>query len=181
MQAARKLDVYESYESYRYREMLQKREEEARRNEEKKLRDHQVKKVTRFLKTLSLCAFIFGALAVMVYSYAALYEQQYVVNGLKSDINQMTMDIEELKSTLDSTISLDNVERVAMTELNMQYPKPEQIVYIKSNWHYALDKPSQNKYLGKKDANNSENLSGHVYDYILKFAFGEKTTPKTTK
>jgi cell division protein FtsL len=180
MQAARKLESFESYESYRYREALQKREENVKRNEEKKLRDHQVKKVTRFLKTLSLCAFIFGSLAVMVYNYAALYEQQYVINGLQTDINQMTMDIEEVKSTLDSTISLDNVERVAMSELNMQYPQPEQIVYIKSNWNYALDKPSQNKYLGKKE-DKSENLSGHVYDYILKFAFGEKVETKVTK
>lgn len=181
MQTARKLESFESYESYRYYEAIQKREEEAKRNAEKKMRDYQAKKVTRFLRTLLFCSFVFASLAAMIYQYSALYEQQYVVNGLKSDISQMTMDIEEVKSTLDSTVSLDNVERVAMTELNMQYPKPEQIVYIKSNWHYALDKPSQNKYLGKEENTKSENLSGHVYDYIVKFAFGDKTNPKTVR
>ena len=181
MQAAKKMEVFDTYENYRYYETLQRRAEEVERNNDRKFRDCEAKKVTRFLKTLLFCSFIFASFAMMIYQYASLYEEQYVVNGLKSDIKQIGMDIEEVKSTLDSTVSLDNVERVAMTELNMQYPKPEQIVYIKSNWHYALDKPLQNKYLGKEEKNKNENLSENVYNYILKYAFGEKTNSTTIK
>ncbi len=181
MQAARKLEAFESYESYQYRATLEKKNEEMQRKVEKMFSEKQAKKIARFLKMLMLCAFVFASLAVMIFNYATLYEKQYAVNGLKSEIEQTKMDVEEIKSTLDSTVSLDNVERVAVTELNMQYPKPEQIIYIKSNWHYALDKPIQNKYLSKEEKSKNENLSGHVYDYILKFAFGEKTNLKAIK
>lgn len=181
MQAARHLESYESYESYRYRLMTHQMEEEKKRNMEKKMKDQSAKRIVHFIKGISFCAFVFLSFAVMIFQYSSLYEQQYAVNGLENDIKQMTMDIEEVKSSLDTTISLDNVERVAMTELNMQYPQPEQIVYLQSNWHYALDKDSRSKYLSKEDTKTNENLSGQVYDYIMNFAFGdgkEKTIVK---
>ena len=174
MQAARQLESYESYESYRYRLMTEQVEENKKRNAEKKMKDLSAKRIVRFIKGVSFCSFVFLSLAVMIYQYSTLYEQKYVVNGLNSEIKQMTMDIEEVKSSLDTTISLDNVERVAMTELNMQYPQPEQIVYLQSNWHYALDKDTRTKYLSKEDAKKNENLSGQVYDYIINFAFGDR-------
>lgn len=179
MQAARQLESYESYESYRYRLLTQQMEEEKKRHAEKKMKDQSAKRIVHFIKGISFCSFVFLSLAAMIFQYSSLYEQQYVVNGLQNDIKQMNMDIEEVKSSLDTTISLDNVERVAMTELNMQYPKPEQIVYLQSNWHYALDKNSGSKYLSKEDAKKNENLSGQVYDYIMNFAFGSTNgTPK---
>lgn len=177
MQAARRSISSESYESFRYREELLRREEEKRRTAEKKLIEKQAKRIGRFLKGLVLCGFVFTILAAMIFKYAALYEVQYNVNNLKSEIDQTKMDIEEINSTLDSTVSLDNVERVAMTELGMQYPQAEQIVYIKGNWHYALDKQSvpAATAVAKKP---KENLGGTVYEYILDVAFGGKNTPK---
>lgn len=181
MQAAKKNISVESYEHYRYREELLRREEEKRRQTEKRLVEKQAKHVGRFLKGLVLCGFVFTALAGMIFKYAALYEAQYDVNNLKTEIAQEKMTIEEIKSTLDSTVSLDNVERVAVTELNMQYPKPEQIVYIKGNWHYNLTP------VANKNSNHSEtpvvkeNLGGAVYDYILKVAFGGNNEPKVKR
>ena len=179
MQSAKKIVSGETYEHYRYREELLRREEEKRRQAEKKLVEKQTKRIGRFLKGLVLCGFVFTALAGMIFKYAALYEAQYDVNNLKSEIAQEKMIIEEVKSTLDSTVSLDNVERVAMTELNMQYPKPEQIVYIKGNWHYSLNPVTT--AVGTKVAEkpeNQENLGGAVYDYILKLAFGGNNATK---
>lgn len=176
---ARKLNANDAYEAYRAEQEAIKRAEEFKRTQERKLMDQHAKKIGQFLKTLTLCGFIFAALAVMIVKYAALYEAQYQVNELKSEIAQTTMDIEEVKSTLDSTISLDNVERVAMSELGMQYPTPEQIIYIKGNWHYQLTPRTATSQKLAAAQSKKENLGGYVYDYILKFAFGGNSTQKT--
>ncbi len=169
---ARKLSANEAYEMYRIEQEALRRAEEKKRTEERKLMDQHAKKIGQFLRTLTLCGFVFATLAVMIVKYAALYEAQYQVNQLKSDIAQTKMDIEEVKSTLDSTVSLDNVERVAMSELGMQYPAPEQIIYIKGNWHYQLAPKEATGQSVAKTQDKKENLGGYVYDYILKYAFG---------
>ena len=80
------------------------------------------------------------------------------------------MDIDEIKANLDSTVSIDSVERVAIQELSMQYPKPEQIVYIKSNWHYALDKTDEIKYGEKVKKGMKTSQSASLYEYFMKIA-----------
>lgn len=178
MQAARKHDVNEAYELYRVQEAARQRAENEKRLKEKKLMDLHAKRISRTLKTISFFAFIFVTLAVMILRYAALYEVQYKVNDIAKEIAQTKMEIEEVKSNLDSTISLDNVERVAVSELGMQYPKPEQIVYIDGNWHYGVNTVNASNQMVAAANPNTDNKILSVYDYILKFASGDTNQKK---
>lgn len=178
MQAARKHSVNEAYELYRVQEAARQRAENEKRLKEKKLMDMHAKRIGRTLKTISFFAFIFATLAVMILRYAALYEVQYKVNDISKEIAQTKMEIEEVKSNLDSTISLDNVERVAVSELGMQYPKPEQIVYIDGNWHYALKSAKVSPQAVAATNPSNDNMILSVYDYILKFASGDTNQKK---
>lgn len=178
MQAARKHDVNDAYELYRVQEAARQRAENEKRLQEKKLMDKHAKRIGRTLKLITFFAFVFATLAVMILRYAALYEVQYKVNDISKEIAQTKMEIEEVKSNLDSTISLDNVERVAISELGMQYPKPEQIVYIDGNWHYALKESKVATQTAMTNPKTHDNAILSVYDYILKFASGDTNQKK---
>lgn len=170
MGAARKLVEYTSSEDYVH--SMNKQFEEERRMKERyqKLQEARTKKTAQFIKTVVLFGAIFICLAFVVFRQAQVYQAQYEVAELEKDIKQTTMDIDEIKANLDSTISLDNVERVAMQELSMQYPKPEQIVYIKSNWHYALDKTGGMTYGENVKKGKSAAKESNLFGYFMKLA-----------
>lgn len=139
MLPARKLSTYHSYEEYQ-RKQHQEKMKKASEILEKKQRRYQRKRRMQFLfRSFAGCILVFGLLSFLVMRYAMIFEINYTINGLEREINELKLQKEDLRVQLDSTIVLDNVEKVAVNELGMQYPQPEQIVYINSNWNYTLD------------------------------------------
>lgn len=173
MQTARRQDHNHAYELYRIEQAAMARQEAEKKAREKMLRDKETKRITQTIKTYGFFLFVFAMLAVTILRYAALYEVQYKVNDLSKEIDQTNMEIEEVRAKLDNTISLDNVERVAMSELGMQYPKPEQIVYIDGTWHYNLNKQAKSNQTASATNPAHDNLIQSVYDYIMAFAAGD--------
>ncbi|MBN2899409.1 MAG: hypothetical protein JXO44_11615 [Clostridia bacterium] len=107
-----------------------------REGSEKHLR---AKRIAFFLKaTLGIIA-VFGCLSLIVYRYAMINEVKYNIYSLQKEVNALNITIEELNTKLDGSIVLDKIEQEAIDELGMQYPQPEQIVYLNSHWNYSLD------------------------------------------
>lgn len=139
MLPARKISAYDTYEEY-HRQQHQEKMKKASELLEKKQRRYQRKRRMQFLiQSFAGCLLVFGLLSFLVMRYAMIFEINYTINGLEREVRELNLQKEDLNVQLDSTIVLDNVERVAMNELGMQYPQPEQIVYINSNWNYTLD------------------------------------------
>lgn len=144
MLPARKIPTYNTYEDY-HRQQHQEKMGKASELLEKKQRRYQRKRRVQFIVQSFLgCMLVFGLLSFLVMRYALIFEINYTINGLEKEIKEYTLQKEDLRVQLDSTVVLDNVERVAMNELGMQYPQPEQIVYINSNWNYKLDEEYAN-------------------------------------
>ncbi len=139
MLPARKISKYDTYEEY-HKHQHQEKMKKASELLEKKQKRYQRKRRVQFLvQSFVGCLLVFGMLSFLVMRYALIFEINYTINGLDKEINEFTLQKEDLRLQLDSTVVLDNVEKVAMNELGMQYPQPEQIVYINSNWNYTLD------------------------------------------
>lgn len=170
MGAARKLVEYTTSDEYLNSVNQQLMEEKKMRRQSQKMIEVRAKQTGKFIKTVVLFGAIFICFAFVVFRQAQVYEAQYNVIELEREIKQTTMDIDEIKANLDSTVSIDSVERVAIQELSMQYPKPEQIVYIKSNWHYALDKTDEIKYGEKVKKGMKTSQSASLYEYFMKIA-----------
>lgn len=169
MLPARKISTYEPYEEYQ-RKQHQEKMKKASELLEKKQRRYRRKRRMRFLaQSFAGCILIFGLLSFLVMRYATIFEINYDINGLEREIAELKLQKEDLRVRRDSTIVLDNVERVALSDLGMQYPKPEQIVYITSNWNYKLDEQFaklDSKPVGQDDImSDSDNVTGGLYGY----------------
>lgn len=166
MIAARKAESYEhiDYSSnvfdYNYaqyqKEQLEKKVIELEKVNQRKVRQKQA---LFAVKTIVAILAAFGLLSFIVIRYASINEMKYENFGLKQEINNLNLHIEDLNQQLESYIVLDNVEQYAKEELGMQYPQPEQIVYINSMWSYTLDadqKLSEEEPVVVEEDNNVE-------------------------
>jgi len=168
MLPARKLSTYNTYEEY-HRQQHQDKMKKASDLLDKKQRRYQRKRRMQFLiQSFAGCLLVFGLLSFLVMRYAMIFEINYNINGLEREIKEFNLQKEDLRVQLDSTVVLDNVERVAMTELGMQYPQPEQIVYINSNWNYTLDDEYANLDKGpttESDIMGNGDVTGELQGY----------------
>lgn len=139
MLAARQIsefDDYNDYVNYIHQTNVEIKEKQFKI---KKGKESWLKKLASVSKTITAALLMFGSLALVVVIYANVYELKYNNYEYQQEIDEYKIEIEDLKSQLDSVVVLENIEKVAMEELNMQYPKQEQIIYINSSWHYQLD------------------------------------------
>lgn len=139
MLAAKKIcefDDYNDYKNYMHETHIEAKKQKFQIKKEK---ESWVKRLASVSKTIFAALLMFASLALVVVIYANVYELKYNNYEYQKEIEQYKIEIEDLKSQLDSVVVLENIEKVAIEELNMQYPKQEQIIYINSNWNYKLD------------------------------------------
>jgi len=150
MMTAKKIEEFSDYnEYYEYlcsSSIMQKKE----RIEERKLKDKIIKKLSMTFSTVFLAFLICVCLGVVVYNYANICELKYHNYELKKETVKLEVELEDLKSNLEKVVVLENIEKIAKEELGMQYPKPEQIVYITSKWNYKLSEKDK-EILKSKD------------------------------
>ena len=147
MSAARTMTDFQNYDDYRAYILKKNVEEAVLRHEVKAMKKKQRQRLSSTMKILSLAAVLFAMLSFLVVRYADVYEAKYDIHAMQSEIKQINQEIEEIRAAMDSTVSLENIERVAVQELKMQYPQPEQIVYLTSNWKYSLDSTQKSDYV----------------------------------
>ena len=140
MTALRKTaENFENYDSYKAYILKERVDKEAKKLNQQKLDRKLRKNFSGFLCVILLAGIICGPSLFILSKYAKLHEQQYKNNDIQKEIVSLKLEIEEVESSLNSNISLANVERVAKEELNMQYPKTDQYIHVQSNWQYTLN------------------------------------------
>ena len=112
---------------------------EARRNREKAAR-----------MNLGYVAFLLGAMLLtsgVLISYIRLQAENVQIvehiSELESDLNQMKLKNEEEYSRVTSSVDMEEVKRVAIEELGMQYAQEVQVVsveYSKSDYVHQYQK-----------------------------------------
>ncbi len=83
-------------------------------------------------------AVIFGSI---IFQNSLVNEAKYDIFNLKSEIKSLNANVEEMNAKIENHTELNNIEKIAIDELGMQYPSKEQLVYIDSNYNYALETP----------------------------------------
>ena len=77
---------------------------------------------------LSICCIAAACIAVLM-RYSLIAQEYDAVNGLKSNIEQCKIDLDELKVKLSSAVSIEEA-RDAADAAGMRYPSAEQIVRV---------------------------------------------------
>lgn len=135
MMPARKYDYNESWQQIDYDEVL--------KTEEPKLLIRKKPKYCGSMFKVFLCMVIVVAVMVLLLQrYAVISETKYQIFDHKSRIKELQYQKEEMKAELDSAFVIEYVEKVAIEELNMQYPTASQVVYIGKESNYVVIKES---------------------------------------
>lgn len=143
MLAAKKISEFDDYNDYKNYMHETHVETKKQKFQIKKEKESWVKRLASVSRTIFAALLMFAALAMVVVIYANIYELKYNNYEYQKEIEQYKIEIEDLKSQLDSVVVLENIEKVAIEDLNMQYPRQEQIIYISSSWNYKLDEEKE--------------------------------------
>ena len=94
---------------------------------------------------------VFSISIIMIARYAYIAEISFNINKLEKEHNELLKENSLLNVKLMQTVNLQTLEKIALEELSMQYPDPDQIVYVN------VEKPMQEKkitdgtYFSKED------------------------------
>ena len=122
--AVRKLDVVTAIEEKEVRKLSP----EARKNREKAF--HMSFGYVLFLSTaLVVAGFI---LISYIKLQAEITSSIKTIASMESTLNDLTMSNDEEYSRITSSVDLDEVKRVAIEELGMQYPTQDQVIVYNS-------------------------------------------------
>lgn len=88
--------------------------------------------------TLTMMLLLFSVLILVVYRYATIAETKYSIFTLKKEIKELSMKKDELIYQIDTSVALDNVERISSEQLGMSYPNQGQMIYIQAANDYNL-------------------------------------------
>lgn len=80
---------------------------------------------------LFLSMSVLGICIGSIYGYSIVSQLKYDINYLKKDLNTKEILLEQLKVEVDNNTSIQEIEKKAKEDLNMDYPKEGQIEYIK--------------------------------------------------
>lgn len=124
----------------------------------KRLEKETAKKVAfhnfmNMLYSVAIVLVVAALFSTYVYKSSLVNEAKYEIFNLKAEIKSLNAQIEEMSANIENQTELKNIEQIAIESLNMQYPSNEQIVYIDSNYHFALAKPvTESMTLAKADS-----------------------------
>lgn len=108
------------------------------REKAKKKALNQVANLLCSIAIVVIFAVIFGSI---IFQNSLVNEAKYDIFNLKSEIKSLNAKVEEMNAKIENHTELNNIEKIAIDELNMQYPTKEQLVYIDSTYNYALEIP----------------------------------------
>jgi cell division protein FtsL len=127
---------YDDYWKY----ITEKNLEEAQQRYEIESRQRlEKRRLGMALQVIALCACVCLGFSGVVIRNAAIFQAKYEIHVLHSEVRDLQLEMEEIGARIDNTVSLHHVEEVALGELKMQYPQPDQVVHIEANWDYALE------------------------------------------
>jgi len=113
--------------NYDYNEQFQKEKKQIRKRIIRKKNSLSFK-----IASIISIAIISSCMILVLLGYTSIAETKYNIVSLNKDIEILEKEIQQLNAQLDSITRSDVIEAKAINELNMQYPKYEQMVFIKS-------------------------------------------------
>ncbi len=120
--------------------------------EEKKKSGKAVRKNKKSKPHIFTVIFVFSVSIVMIAHYACLAEINFNINKLEKELKEVQKENSLLSVKLAQAINLQSLEKVALGELNMQYPDSEQIVYINVIKPLPKNDTVDKTFYSKKDA-----------------------------
>lgn len=133
------------------------------REKAKKKAFNQVVNLFCSVAIVLIFAVIFGSI---IFQNSLVNEAKYDIFNLKSEIKSLNAKVEEMNAKIENHTELNNIEKIAIEELNMKYPSKEQLVYIDSNYNYALETPKFQTAEGSDMV--AENSSDQpLHDFVL--------------
>lgn len=88
---------------------------------------------TRQLRRIAAGVLVVFLALVVVYRYAQLSEINMQINAQTKTRNALLDEQRHLKITISELTALGRLEQVAIEELGMRYPRPDQIRYVGGN------------------------------------------------
>lgn len=106
---------------------IQKKVEEHKRQTKTKAKE----KVVKTQKTIAICSIILALCAgFMISRNVAVYEGKNEVEALQKELNQLKEYSSQKAFELDRSLDLEEIERLAKTNLAMVRPEKYQTVYV---------------------------------------------------
>ncbi len=102
---------------------------------------------------------LFSMLVLVVYRYALIAETKYSIFTLKKEIKELSMKKGELHFQIETSVALDNIEKISTEQLGMSYPNQGQMIYIEAAKGYNL---------AVARVLESEPAKGHESDFLEK-------------
>ena len=99
----------------------------------KKKNKHKNRRQIKFKKKLCIFLISISTLGVVIGNicgYAVVSELKYDIHYLKKELRKEEIRLEEQKANVDTSTSIQEIEKRAKEELNMDYLKDSQIRYI---------------------------------------------------
>lgn len=98
-----------------------------KKNKHKKRQGRKIKKVIRRFGLFLVC---FLMIIINICGHSIIGNLKYDIHYLKKELKQEEIRLEELKAKVETNTSIREIEERAKEELNMDYPKKNQIRYI---------------------------------------------------
>ncbi|MGL5346372.1 MAG: hypothetical protein ACRDA3_03395 [Peptostreptococcaceae bacterium] len=98
----------------------------AKKNKHKKRKNKLLKKVS--VLAMGIC--VLGVIIANICGYAIMSQLKYEIGSLKKELNKEEIILGEVRVNVDTNTSIQEIEAKAKEELNMDYPKENQIRYI---------------------------------------------------
>ncbi|MBO3444634.1 hypothetical protein [Clostridium sp. CCUG 7971] len=104
-------------------------------NEYKKKKKNKYKgkyklKVKKIIFKSTFIAVVFAVILGNICGYSVISKLKYDIHYLKKELKEKEISRDELKTKVDTSTSIPEIEKKAKEELNMDYPRQEQIKYI---------------------------------------------------
>jgi len=125
---------------------------------DKKTEVKKAKKVKKNVRILSIIL-VFSLSIIMISRYAYIAEINFNISRLEKEYKEILKQNEALNVSLMSTVNLQTLEKIALEELNMQYPDPDQIVYVNAAKPVTENNSYDKDYYSKEDVEENKYLS----------------------
>lgn len=103
---------------------------EYRRSNKNNYKNRKGKKIKRKIQIIFSAIGLFGIIIANIYGYSIISKMKYDIHYLKKELREKQISLEELEADIGTNTSIQEIERKAKEELNMDYPEKDQIEYI---------------------------------------------------
>ena len=103
---------------------------EYKKDKANKHKQRQGKRLKKIALRFAMFLICFCVIVVNICGYAVVGNLKYDIYYLKKDLKEEEIRLEELKAKVGTNTSIREIEERAKEELNMDYPKKNQIRYI---------------------------------------------------